>query len=263
MAKVLLAYANQNGGVCPPRLEDLVPGYVPNLAIFADRDDRRVQYTYIKPLRMADYPKFEDTNAGLPLPDRLVQWEQSLKAAGMGEALLSKPMLAVDYTNPEARFRATKSGVVALDNQTSQALADMRATCQNNLKQLGLVIKMFENEHDGYIPAGWLSCYPEYLTDPNVLTSPKDEPGTDSYLYLLPAVHLESYVQEAFPDLFTDGNPAGRAKAMSEIPVATNRTDFGGDAPGRNVLFADGHVEYLRTDVWRERVLPFVQRMGN
>jgi prepilin-type processing-associated H-X9-DG protein len=139
----------------------------------------------------------------------------------------------------------------------------MRASCANNLKQLGLVVKMFENEHDGYTPGGWLSCYPEYLSDSSVLTSPKDEPGTDSYLYLLPATNVEAYASEAFPDLVTDGNPAGMAKAMSEIPLATNRTDFPGETPVRNVLFADGHVEYMTTATWREKVLPYVQRPGN
>lgn len=92
--------------------------------------------------------------------------------------------------------------------------AARRASCQNNLKQMGLVMKMYSNESEGekfprvmqvsvlpgvdcdptpgvensLLPAGgeaataWSfnvpSVFPEYLTDANVLTCPSDpEPG--------------------------------------------------------------------------------------
>ena len=76
-----------------------------------------------------------------------------------------------------------------------------RASCQNNLKQLGLVFKMYANESKGELfpsmkkvhcdadgveePAGLdaipdpPAIYPEYLTDPNVLVCPSDSDGTD------------------------------------------------------------------------------------
>jgi prepilin-type N-terminal cleavage/methylation domain-containing protein/prepilin-type processing-associated H-X9-DG protein len=63
-----------------------------------------------------------------------------------------------------------------------------RASCQNNLKQFGLVFKMYANESkgglfppinpQGYGVAGVLSCpegeaiYPEYLTDAKILVCP-------------------------------------------------------------------------------------------
>lgn len=61
--------------------------------------------------------------------------------------------------------------------------ASRRASCQNNLKQLGLVLKMFSNESRGErfpplspIPNNWMmdmnAVYPEYLTDLIVLTCP-------------------------------------------------------------------------------------------
>lgn len=265
MARILDAYATRNNETYPPKLEDLVPAYAPNLDAFADTDTRKVQYTATPnvSVKFEDYPKYEDTDASLPIPDRILQWEQRLKASGYGNVVFAKPALVVDYTNPEAKFRVTRSGVAALPDPTSALLEEMRARCSNNLKQLGLVFAMFENEHDGYTPGGWLSCYPEYLADPNVLTSPKDEPGTDSYLYLFPATNMEAYIREAFPDLAYDGDPAGRAKAQAEIPMATNRTEFPGEVPGRFVLFSDGHVEYCSSGQWRARVLPFVQQLGN
>jgi len=73
-----------------------------------------------------------------------------------------------------------------------------RASCANNLKQMGLVYKMYANESKGmlwppiqmeyypptsttlYFAAGPLVCaiYPEYLTDPSVLICPSDPTNT-------------------------------------------------------------------------------------
>jgi len=65
--------------------------------------------------------------------------------------------------------------------------AARRASCANNLKQMGLVCKMYANEHDGMFPSGSTiaargnkfhlnvtSIYPEYLTDPKVIVCPSD-----------------------------------------------------------------------------------------
>jgi len=75
--------------------------------------------------------------------------------------------------------------------------AARRASCANNLKQWGLIFKMYANEWDGRFPpiadpqmfcpnaedsAGWFSAcphgysiYPEYLTDMNIWVCPSDE----------------------------------------------------------------------------------------
>ena len=67
--------------------------------------------------------------------------------------------------------------------------AARRASCANNLKQMGVIFKMYSNEWDGAFPPKvvwcnepcWmpnpLSIYPEYLTDANVLICPSDPEG--------------------------------------------------------------------------------------
>ncbi len=69
--------------------------------------------------------------------------------------------------------------------------ASRRASCQNNLKQIGLVCKMFANESKGEvfpplsrIPNNWMmdmdAVYPEYVTDAQVFIcpdSPFAQPG--------------------------------------------------------------------------------------
>jgi prepilin-type N-terminal cleavage/methylation domain-containing protein/prepilin-type processing-associated H-X9-DG protein len=63
--------------------------------------------------------------------------------------------------------------------------AARRASCANNLKQMGIVFKMYANEADGKFPpgnrmgTGWMQAdmsavYPEYLTDTKVLVCPSD-----------------------------------------------------------------------------------------
>jgi len=85
--------------------------------------------------------------------------------------------------------------------------AARRAQCANNMKQMGIVFKMYANEWDGRFPmiAVWEcdkvpgdgivytgepsgaamvngpSIYPEYLTDAKVLVCPSDEDGIQSY----------------------------------------------------------------------------------
>jgi len=65
-----------------------------------------------------------------------------------------------------------------------------RASCQNNLKQMGLVLKMYSNESKGEkfppksLDAGnfffsMKATYPEYLTDLNVLFCPSDSESLD------------------------------------------------------------------------------------
>jgi prepilin-type N-terminal cleavage/methylation domain-containing protein/prepilin-type processing-associated H-X9-DG protein len=74
-----------------------------------------------------------------------------------------------------------------------------RASCANNLKQWGIIFKMYANEWNGRYPRIQLdydpvtgdpdenfaaaphmrSVYPEYLTDPNILSCPSDPDATE------------------------------------------------------------------------------------
>lgn len=79
-----------------------------------------------------------------------------------------------------------------------------RASCQNNLKQMGIVLKMYANEADGKFPPSepylnWRSMrgvYPEYLTDVTVLVCPSS------------ACYTADGVQRTL-DLIIEGDPRG------------------------------------------------------
>ncbi len=75
------------------------------------------------------------------------------------------------------------SGVVVLPMFSRARESSRRSSCQNNLKQLGLVLKMYANETKGEQfpplsrrPGDWGidigAVYPEYLSDPSVLVCP-------------------------------------------------------------------------------------------
>jgi len=61
--------------------------------------------------------------------------------------------------------------------------AARRASCANNLKQFGVIFKMYANEHNGCFPPrnglrsqdiAWDTVYPEYMTDPAIILCPSD-----------------------------------------------------------------------------------------
>ncbi len=183
-----------------------------------------------------------------------------------------------------------------------------RATSQNNLKQMGLVCKMYANESKGQVyppispvPGKLMidaaAIYPEYLSDVTILARPGckaleidfDNPDFAQimiddrcYLYLSHAVtteeeglaYAEAYrkaaesragfeqdfdtpngklyrLREGVERFFiTDiGNPAGAVIAQSRVLVMMERP-VGETVEGINVLFMDGHVEYVRKGVF-------------
>lgn len=226
--------------------------------------------------------------------------------------------LAVN-TGALKRFQATQRNSTIWENVFDslssfwRSLRDMisgeggrRASCQNNMKQFGLVFKMFANEQPKQCwPAldsraghlifanenpGMQPVYPEYLADPTIMLCP-DNPQYEklrkmngpellddyNYFYLgytvlgiedlqvfanaykariaaklpfeedidTPSGKLYRLREGVERFLITDlNNPAASAMMQSRIPVLVELPEH--DPMGGNVLFMDGHVEFIR-----------------
>ncbi len=190
--------------------------------------------------------------------------------------------------------------------------ASRRASSQNNLKQLGLIFKMYANEsrgemlpplapYEGVWTVDVARLYPEYMSDLSVLVNP-NLPNADklaaqleeaaskdpidfetitriaakSYTYTGWTIQDEETFakvrrqyaklepEDRLSDLNIEGevvyrlregierffisdinNPAATAMAQSEIPIMFETDPASQPTPGCNVLFMDGHVEFI------------------
>ncbi len=264
LAEALRAFSEKHNDTYPETLEELVPDYLDSLAFLGEAglEAELTPGGVVWELRQPESTPLDNPEPVETLARRFVVYEQQLEALGWRMSLLRpEPLLTVRTDAPALEGRVSQLGLTYfgtpertnLEQVDAACLGALRASCANNLKQLGLVVKMFANENNNLTPPGWLSVYPEYLTDPGILTSPKDPPCTESYLLLFPAMDLDLLLAENGADM---ENPAGRAKAQSELPLALNRSDWPGPNPGRNVLFWDGHVEYVprESERWAEYI---------
>lgn len=203
--------------------------------------------------------------------------------------------------------------------------AARRSSSQNNLKELGLVFKMYAQEDPGErfppvspYPGVWAPdfrvLYPEYLTDPAILINPSyggvegineikealekgdferaSRIAARNYTYTGWAIHDEKDVEtirKVLPtlswdqldrDITVDGHTvyrlregidrffitdvndaAAAAQAQSVLPVAFENVDLAElqhVPPGCNVLYLDGHIDFLRQGTGNFPVVPIV-----
>jgi prepilin-type processing-associated H-X9-DG protein len=273
MFEPLGKYALAHNDQFPTDVSVLAPDYTSNIDVYKSTSTRIVSYDPSVSAKKPEIPTspnfYEDETRAA---ERMIAFEAELEQKWGGPIPVSPVVLTLEYTDPPLRGVITAGGGARVI-QDSSALASQagslseqvysawRVSDQNNLKELGLVIKRFQNESRGeYVPAGWCMTYPEYLTDPNVLTSPWDPPVTPSYDLLFPAWSQEDLMalHEQIRGPSDPNNPAANAKAESEIPMTMDKSDEPGPVAGRNILFLDGHVAFYRTPSWQEELKPFL-----
>jgi len=110
--------------------------------------------------------------------------------------------------------------------------AAKRAACQNNLKQLGMGCKLYASEHNDRFPDTLEAVYPEYMPDQDNFRCPgaTRPPATSA-----DAAKLSDYELVAG---LTEKSPANTVLIREKSTA--NHTPA-----GRNVLYVDGHVEFI------------------
>jgi RNA polymerase sigma-70 factor (ECF subfamily) len=258
MAQALGAFYLDYGGSLPATLTALHPAYLSDASAVEPLAGREMLY-YPQNALPKELPAVNVTpdmfDENLPLADRLMMCEQTLERESMvADIVFPKPILEITYSGETpARYvvyNAGKPGAFAVHDETDSLLPDagarLRASCQNNLKQLGLVIKMFQGEQrEEHSPPGWLYVYPQYVNDPRIFCCPLDPLGTDSYHYLFPATRLAAFAEEL-------------GVTEAELPLVMDREPTH-EPGGYNVLFADGHVSFIRNGAeWQQKIGPFL-----
>lgn len=254
-------------GAFPARLRDLIPTYLDDDEFILTTPTRIV--TYNRPSGFEPDMEFiqslQATMSSETDPNRLMDIELALIELWQGNFFGQAPMIEVYDEELEAYIEVSARGNVeevdppVAEGGVPDALARaqeaaQRATSQNNLKQIGIGMKMFQNEQAGnFFPAGWHMLYPQYIVDRQIFRKPTDPAGIDSYELLYPAAN-EAYLQ--LLGRTVEGLPEG-ADASAYVPIVIERESWpiGG---GRNVLYLDGHVTLVKDEDWDRVMGPYL-----
>ncbi len=145
-----------------------------------------------------------------------------------------------------------------------------RNGCASNLRQMGSVLQMYNNDHSGHYPEqntlqgswsygdGMSALYPEYVKEPRVFWCPADRGNplpTDintNYGNVNNSAQVSYMYVYAFQKNSLN-NPPDRAESPVSTPIGEDQwggslidyPDWCNHSPeGGNVLFLDGHVRW-------------------
>ena len=259
----LKEYKKNFEGQYPKRLEDAAKFFKGDTTLLTSSSGHEITYHPSKEYNPeASPPPALKWDSEIQYADQIVAVEAHLHENGMYDYLFQPALVTVKYSNPAQRIAVDSSGNVreeGYDLQLSEEdAAKYCASCQNNLKQIGLSGKMFANETHGFIMGGWAMTYPEYMTDTSVFSCPCQPIGNDSYELLFPAVNTEAFCLEMYGKVV--GGSVDSPIAQSTVPMIVERsTHTVKGKQGRNVLFFDGHAEFVAMNDLPQKVDRFVK----
>ncbi|MFH1745766.1 MAG: H-X9-DG-CTERM domain-containing protein [Planctomycetota bacterium] len=126
---------------------------------------------------------------------------------------------------------------IALPSLTRARMLAKRAVSMDNLRGIGQGCFIYANDHDERFPDSLDQLIAEEMITEKILQSPEDPPGTVSYIYI-------------------NGQ---QASGRWQNVLAYERVR---DDEGTNVLFGDGHVEFVSIDRLKELVRETYTNLG-
>lgn len=263
LSRAIFNHAYKNQGRAPSALTQLVPAYFRDLRPYSTEAGVTLTYspfTMSPPLQPADTDYNTDIENGGARQARMIEVE-AICARYYKERLLStEPIVEAVYDRFDLTLLITKNGVVGTPEEIGLGRAEspaplteaqrdeLVASCQNNMKQLALSQKMFNNEdREERYSAGWFMLYPEYMPDPKILICPGSGNREVAYEVLFPAVtdkELFAVYESLFGEAGADSRSA-QSEMMTRIPMLIELHECSGSG-GWNVLFLDGHAEHRK-----------------
>lgn len=272
LATALKAFHTAYPSTFPEELSGLSDAFLDSPQLVVSSGSRTLEYSPNAPWNQGYSERPEEMTS----QHYLLQREEDA-LAGWPDFPNTPPLLRIRYSTPPMILEireANPSSVERVDpgnrvrcssSPPTPATPEIQArfieSCQSNMGQLGIVLKMFAVEaEEGRISAGWASIIPDFLTDTNVLTCPSvtgEEGSTRSVSYelLFPTINEEELVILAEEI----GLDTSDIKALKhKVPVIIENHPCA-DGKSRNVVFWDGHAERIEDARWADVIAPFVR----
>jgi RNA polymerase sigma factor (sigma-70 family) len=255
-AKAIAAYANSHNGALPADLAALAKEEYLDESLLKEAPHRKLLYANeaIPSELLDEGTPWDRFNLAEPIGERIAAWEvYQQKRWGKDYPLLS-PALTVEYDEPYLQFSIDAFGETVerdyrVDAPGAEDTLEARDKSQHNLKGLALLLHVFMSTHDGILPRGWCSVYPDNTNVASFLTHPLDTPGACSYVMLISGENLMAFAEAAAAtEQSATGKTSDAAKLWSQIPLAAEVRGHGTNPAGRCVAMADGHAEFLTSE---------------
>ncbi len=241
LSRALYAYASANRERFPGALDELVPEYLPDDSLFADRAGRETVYSgagVVPADRLVDWAQY-DAEA-LTVEERMVLLEE--QDVARFNAFFEEMVVQYRRNFPEGRTVIYLDGSVAWDGVDNVPVLlapqlhdrienQYERTCKSHLQELGRALLRFAEDHEGLFPTHIEMLWPTYLKDAANLCCPSYGPHDVAYEVVCLGHELPSADEvELDPEV------------LSTIPLAVEKEDS--HRNGFHTVTADGQVTW-------------------